>query len=564
MLQEDELRKIFVDTSGLLTEEEFAGSVTDARNTNESLQLFILSRYFIDEERFISLLSEYYEVPGTQLPIIHIEPEALKTISREYAANNQVLPFKIERDTLHVAMTNPKDTEVVNRLGSVSQHKLKIYVSSEEAILRALSLYNGDVIDLLRNKIEKQNFDTSTDVLGDLIEAAVVASASDVHVEPGDTETLIRFRIDGALQTVSRIDKQHHEAFIARIKVVSKLKMDEHRTPQDGRFTEKVSGKSVDVRVSMVPSVWGEKAVLRVLIKGAMHFNLTSLGFADDDLEKITRHLRSSHGMILLCGPTGSGKTTTLYGCIKSIASDRIDVVNISTVEDPIEYTISRITQIQIQPDIDLTFANGLRSLLRQDPDVLMVGEIRDGDTAQMATRAALVGRLLLSSVHAHDAVSAIPRMLSMESDPYLLADTLRLIIAQRLVRRLCQHCRSSYILDGDTRALLEKHHRLFQSLEVLHAYGYIGDDVLHGEELRLYKAVGCEHCNHTGYLGRVALYEVLEVDDRLRTHIANRQDILTIRNELYSQGFKTMFVDGLQKARTGVTDIAEVIRAVS
>jgi type II secretory ATPase GspE/PulE/Tfp pilus assembly ATPase PilB-like protein len=390
---------------------------------------------------------------------------------------------------------------------------------------------------------------------------AELTEASDIHIEPNEEETLIRFRIDGLLRRMSRYPRSHHASLIARIKVLANLRIDERRIPQDGRFSADAGGQLLDFRVSTVPSAWGEKAVLRVLRKEAGFVDLANLGMLETDLEIVRRYLRRPYGMILVCGPTGSGKSTSLYAFLQEIGSERIEVLNISTVEDPIEYAIPCVTQMSIQPEIDFTFAAGLRSLLRQDPDIIMVGEIRDRETADIAVRASLTGRLLLSSLHTNDAVGTVPRLLDMGIESFLVSSTLTLVIAQRLVRKLCTLCRRSYEPTGETLKLVSERFDA-RATSILARIGVLpqGPDPMRG--VRLFRAAGCPQCGHSGYQGRTAVFEILEVDDAFREAIRERRDTLTIRRMAIDRGMKPLAVDGLAKVVLGITDLDEVIRS--
>ena len=406
----------------------------------------------------------------------------------------------------------------------------------------------------------QERLESTVELLDSVMEAAVIMDTSDIHIEPYESELIVRFRIDGLLRTIVTIPKKMAPSITARLKVISELKVDETRLPQDGRFAQMIKGQEVNFRISTVPSLWGEKLVMRVLPKEAHLFDMHNLGLLDVDRELIRLYLKRPHGMILVTGPTGSGKTTTLYACLQQIGNDRIESVNISTIEDPVEYTMPRITQIQAKPDINLTFASGLRALLRQDPDIIMVGEIRDKETADSAVRSALVGRLVLSSLHTNDAASTIPRLLDMGIEPYLISSTLSLVIAQRLTRRLCTFCRYTYEPDVSTLQDLLKNHDLLRGLQRLKKSGMIPDS--NTSNIRFYKAKGCTHCDETGYQGRSGIYELLQVTPRIQDAIKARVDSNTVRQVAYEEGMKSMFDDGLAKVITGEIDLAELLHA--
>jgi type IV pilus assembly protein PilB len=363
------------------------------------------------------------------------------------------------------------------------------------------------------------------------------------------------------LQQASTIPNDLYMGVVTYFKVKSGLKIDQSRLPQDGRLSLSVKGQEVNIRLSLVPSLYGEKIVMRILPKEAHVIDINSLGLLDSDLNIIQRNVKRPFGMILVCGPTGSGKTTSLYAFIQEIGMDKVNIVNISTIEDPIEYTIPRVTQIQTQPEIDLTFSSGLRALLRQDPDIIMVGEIRDEETADISVRAALVGRLLLSSIHTNDAVGVIPRLLDMGVEPYLVASTLAMVVAQRLARKLCTYCRQSYQLTDEDMQHLGALHDLNASMQLLKKVNIVNEVDI--RQLRFYKAVGCDKCDNTGYSGRTGLYEVLEINDEFRRSIGRDTNTATLKEIAVKNGMKTMFDDGLAKASLGIIDLPELLRVV-
>lgn len=380
-----------------------------------------------------------------------------------------------------------------------------------------------------------------------LIEDAHALRASDIHIEPGEGTVTVRLRIDGALTDACAVPKNVLPEVIARIKVLAQLRTDEHQAAQDGRFrTTLVNGDMVDVRVSITPTYYGENAVMRLLAGGASEHTLESLGFSPSDAQKIERAVRRPFGMILSTGPTGSGKTTTLYTLVKRLNTKNISIV---TIEDPIEYAIPGITQIQINARSGLTFANGLRSILRQDPNVIMVGEIRDPETATISVNTALTGHLLLSTLHTNDAATTLPRLLDMGIDAYLVASTVNIAIGQRLVRRICAHCKKPHTLTEAEQISLR------ESLPTrLRLPGQELPDTFH-------EGTGCEKCEHTGYAGRIGVNEVLEVGPEVRDAILRKAPAIVLKDIAVANGMTTMFEDGFNKAVDGHTSIAEIIR---
>ncbi len=366
---------------------------------------------------------------------------------------------------------------------------------------------------------------------------AVNLSASDIHIEPYENTSIVRLRLDGVLHEYTRIPLSLHEQVVSRIKVLANLNVAERRVPQDGKIAVRVGKRHLDIRVSVVPTVFGERVVLRLLEKGGKLLRLEDLGLWEEDLIKLRRLAQKPYGIILATGPTGAGKSTTLYAMILEIKSPKRNII---TIEDPPEYQIEGVSQIQVNPKVGLTFAVGLRAILRQDPDVIMVGEIRDSETAEIAVQSALTGHLVLSTLHTNDAPSAITRLFDLGIEPFLIASALEGVIAQRLVRRICPHCKEPYK----------------PTEEELSELGLSG-------EYTFYRGRGCEHCMGTGYRGRTGIYEVLEVDEEVKKHILKTQDAVELRNFAKSKGFKSMLEDGIRKVLAGITTSEEVLRAV-
>lgn len=575
-LTEQDFREIFVDRSGLLTSAEFDVVQKNAEGLRRPLSQVLMERTAVSPRYFLELVGDFFSLPVTELKIAEVDREALTSVSQAFAEKHLIVPFAKDARSLKVAFADPRNRDVVAAVESTAGVPIAPYAATEQAIRRALLLYRGDIREHLRRMVKRLEKDAAAGesatgevpsilaFLDAIVDTAVILDASDIHIEPFEQETIIRLRVDGLLRTVARVPKVFHDSLIARLKVLARLRIDEHRLPQDGRFNVRVQEQAVDIRLSLVPSYWGEKAAMRVLRKEASLFDLASLGLLESDLEIIVRHLKRPFGMILVCGPTGSGKTTTLYAFLQEIGVEKTDVVNISTVEDPIEYTVARVTQIQIHPEINLTFSVGLRALLRQDPDILMVGEIRDGETANTAVRAALIGRLLLSSLHTNSAVGAIPRLLDMGVEPYLVSSTLSLVVAQRLVRKLCVRCRESYAPSNDVLGRLRELPSFAESVASLKRHGLLSDAKDPFKEVRFFQASGCAHCDHTGYQGRTPLFEILEVTDALRPHITARRDAAAITEVARQEGMKTLFADGLAKVAMGVTDLDELMRVAA
>jgi type IV pilus assembly protein PilB len=384
-------------------------------------------------------------------------------------------------------------------------------------------------------------------LLENIVKQALIHKTSDIHIEPHEDKIVVRFRIDGLLRSAMEIDKNIEQPLIFKIKVASRLRTDEHFAPQDGKIRFIFDGEKVDTRVSILPTSKGEKIVMRLLTQTGKSFALEDLGFQDQQLEKVNKSFRKPYGMIIAAGPTGSGKTTTLYSILKILSSPEI---NITTIEDPVEYDINGINHVQVNNKANLTFANGLRSLLRQDPDILMIGEIRDAETARIATNAAMTGHLVLTTIHTNDAITTIPRMLDMGVERFLVASTVNVIVAQRLARKLCENCKESYKVTADEKAELNK----FRPDIVA--------EIKTGE--RLFKPIGCDKCNKSGYKGRIGLYEVLEATKELKEMIGEGSSVEDLFKQAVKDGLELILDDGIKKARAGVVSIEELVRVTA
>ena len=562
------LQEIFVKKNGILNQKEFDKLFSLSVKLQRPLERIIMEKKLISQRYLLQMLGSYFSVPSAELKIADIDKEALKSINENFAVNNLVVPFAKEGNKLKVAMTDPLNKQLLQAMEKSTGMRIKPHIALERSIRRVCVLYKGSVKEVLERAMthigDKNMSEESSNkmLLNTIIESAVVIEASDIHIEPFEEDVFVRLRVDGMLRTIIVLPKLFHEEMISRIKVMSGLLMDEHRIPQDGRFHVNIENQAVDVRVSIIPSYWGEKVAMRVLLKEGLLYDLTSLGLLASDLELIKKYIQRPFGMVLACGPTGSGKTTTLYSFIQQIGMEKIDVINISTIEDPIEYSIPRVTQMQIHPKVDLTFAVGLRALLRQDPDIIMVGEIRDKETADIAVRVSLTGRLLFSTLHTNDAVSAIPRLLDIGIEPYLISSTLSLVIGQRLIRKICPHCRESYVVDNKTMEKIKQFYDYDYAVESLRKAGILGKSKDPFSDIRFFRAKGCVQCDYLGYQGRTSVFEILEISDEIKNLIMNAsRDCDYIKKAAMKNGFKTLSVDGLAKVILGITDLDEVMR---
>ncbi len=555
MILPEQLRDIILK-SGFITPSDFDGAIKTSQELGKSLTDILIYRGLISEDVLGQLIAEYYSVSYVKLSHKIIPQDVLSLIPEEAATSFRMIPFSREQDTLFLAMEDPSDLEGREFAKRKTGCKLQIFFSTPADLSTAIGQYKRNIKDIFKSIISENISKTSsivdveklaTDVpvvktLDTILEYASAEGTSDIHFEILEDEFLVRFRIDGILHDTLSLPKSIHPAIIARIKILSKLKIDEHRIPQDGRFKFQIKNSFIALRVSILPGFYGENIVLRILPESARPLSLEELGLTGHSLELVQKNIKKPHGMILVTGPTGSGKTTTLYSVLNILNTT---AVKICTVEDPVEYGIRRVNQIQVNPAAGLTFAAGLRSLLRHDPDIIMVGEIRDKETAEMAIHSSLTGHLVLSTLHTNDAAGAIPRFLDMGAEGFLVASTLNLIIAQRLVRKICTSCIEPYEPSREIKQYLEK--TLPDATQIT----------------KFYRGKGCQECNFKGYKGRIGIYEVLAVTDTIRDIIIKRVPADEINKQALREGMVSLLTDGINKASGGATTIEEVLRVV-
>ncbi|MBI2962528.1 MAG: type II secretion system ATPase GspE [Deltaproteobacteria bacterium] len=512
--------------------------------------------------RWAQIVASYYGLPFVeQLPAETVAPELLVRLPIQFAKRHNLLPIAVDGDVVVVATGNPSAIGPIDDLRLVFGRTIRAVVAPAAAIAEAINraydraagstaeLVSGldeERLDLIATELEEPQdlLDASDEapiirLVNQLIFQAVKDRASDIHIEPFERELVVRFRIDGILYDIVKPPKRFQPIIVSRVKIMAGLNIAEKRLPQDGRIRTKIAGKDVDIRVSVIPTAFGERIVMRLLERTATLLELEQLGLVGQNLKTVQRLVRQSHGIILVTGPTGSGKTTTLYAALQKINSNE---KNIITIEDPIEYQLAGVGQMQVNPKIELTFASGLRSILRQDPDVIMVGEIRDVETAEIAIHAALTGHLVFSTLHTNDSFGAVTRLVDMGIEPFLVSSSVNAVMAQRLVRRVCTACRAAYA----------------PSAEQLREVG-IDPQRVTGNVYR--PGGGCAECKHTGYRGRIGIHELLIVDDEVRALIMKNADAATIRRSATSRGMPTLREDGAQKVLDGLTTIEEVIR---
>jgi len=551
------------------------GSVhLEGAKNKQSLEAAILSLKLLDEERLTRAMAAFFGLPYADLRSQSLSKEALAVISQETLENYKIIPFAKEKNLLRVALTNPGDLAALEALEFLAQqhkYRIELYLTSrksfDEAIRksRTISTEVGEALAVIQEKEKKGEAPKKTvekeitakiapeapitKIVDVIIRHATESRASDIHIEPQENDLRIRYRIDGVLQSSLVVPKVVHPAIVSRVKILSNLKIDEQRLPQDGRFHMNIDGRSTDFRVSTLPNVNGEKVVMRILDKSGGVPTLEELGLDGMKLARFKESISKPHGMTLVTGPTGSGKSTTLYAVLNIL--NKIGV-NIVTLEDPVEYFIGGVNQSQINPDIGLTFASGLRSILRQDPNIIMVGEIRDRETAELAVHSSLTGHLVFSTLHTNDAVGAIPRLVDMGIESFLLTASLNLVMAQRLVRKICKSCRQEIAAPAEIRDMIKT------SLKDIPAEEAKGIDL---KTIKLYAGKGCRLCGNSGYIGRIAIYEVLPLSDKIKTLILDNLSYSKLQEQAKAEGMIAMKQDGLIKVLKGVTTVEEVIR---
>lgn len=551
----------------LIAPEKFDALLREAERKNQDFLDILISERVVSEDYLYGIISQMLGVELAALGARQIDEDTLRLLPEEVARQRQVVAFGREPDgAVDVAMLDPTDLETLEFLKQRLQTKIRPFLATTDDLNRGYAVYGlrstADFKKVIEENIQaslrsqtKSAEEAAADlpivaIVDNIMAYAVSLRASDIHLEILEDATLIRYRIDGVLYEIIRVPPVVHNAIVARIKILAGLKLDEHFKPQDGRFRQQIGNQLVDVRVAIMPTYHGEKIEMRLLESTQKPLSLEELGMSPRTAAVVRENLKRAYGMILACGPTGSGKTTTLYAFMNILNRPQVNIV---TVEDPIEYNMRYINQTQINPQAGITFATGLRAILRQDPNIIMVGEIRDKETAGIAVQAALTGHLLLSSLHTNDAPTAVPRLLDLGVPPFLVASVLNLVVAQRLVRRVCQNCIYSYEIEPEVGAV------------VIAQYQELG---IPPEEQRLprilFRGRGCNVCNFTGYRGRLGIFELLEIDDKIRKLIiAPKFELTALREESRRAGGRTMFEDGLDKVQLGLTTIEEVLRVI-
>ncbi len=574
MFSAEQLKKILIQNN-IINEKKFNEFKVAAAKDNVDLLKYLKDKKIISIDILYENAARYFKMPFIKLTDKTIRKDILNLIPETIAHTHKIVVFDKTAKECKLATIKPSNIQIIEFIKKKIGGTIKVYLTTPESIKDIIKQYHKglqtEFKDIVKIQEDKDGGNLAEDgknlkelaedlpivrIVDTLLEYAIFEKASDIHIEPVENEIVVRYRIDGILRKVMALPKTSQLGIVARVKVLANLKLDEHRLPQDGRFKIKISEYQVSFRVSTIPIFNGEKIVMRLLDEKSQILSLDKLGFNKKDLIILKRNIAKPHGMVLVTGPTGSGKTTTLYSILNIL--NKISV-NISTIEDPIEYQISGINQSQVNPKIGFSFATGLRAFLRQDPDIIMVGEIRDQETAEMAVHAAMTGHLVLSTLHTNDAVTTLPRLADMGIPSFLLATTTNCIIAQRLVRKICQDCITSYKLTTETIKDLSRTLDMNKILDTLKIEKIIADKDL--KKLLFYRGKGCKNCNNEGYKGRVGIYEILEITPKIIELINKKADAEKLKQAAAEQDMLSIIEDGFMKAKSGITTIEEVLR---
>lgn len=522
------------------------------KQSDERLGDVLIKEQLVTEQTLIEVLEFQLGIPHVNLGQFPIDSEIIQLVPKEIAKRYLLVPLRKEKNKLFVAMADPMDYFAIEELRMLTGFRIEPCIATKQDLNKTISKYyelqatmDAALSDLV-GTTEEDNSDIVAEdspivvLVNQIINDAVVQGASDIHFDPQDNEFRIRFRVDGMLKTERSLPKSMQNMVIARLKIMGNLNITESRLPQDGRIQIQAQMRAIDIRLSTLPTIYGEKVVMRVLDTKNAQISISGLKFSEQNQQKFERMIRKPNGIVLITGPTGSGKSSTLSATLNDLNDEALNII---TVEDPVEYQLEGINQIQVREEVGLTFAAGLRSILRQDPDVIMIGEIRDTETAQMATRASLTGHLVFSTLHTNSAIESIDRLKDMGIEPYLITSSLEGIVAQRLVRRVCRDCGRTRDVTATEQAVLLK-------------YGF--------HSAQVHAGAGCPACNHTGYRGRIALHEVFEFDEEAKQLILAGAASNEILQNAMKKGYEPLVHDGLQKALSGLTTIEEVIRVVT
>jgi len=552
------LGEMLVDV-GAITEQQLEEALAGQKGSGKRLGTYLVDNNYITEDQLIEILRMQLGIDFIDLNKAKIDPSLVTLVPKNIAKQNRVIPVRLDKDTLYLAMEDPMNFMAVENVRNTTRKRVVPMIAYSRAIDRALSvLYeNEGAAKAMEEMREEQGFTTVEDtanvldsddtnaaptvkLVNSIIERGIVEKASDIHIEPREHEMVVRIRVDGRLNEIMNIPKELQSAVISRFKVMSNMNIAERRIPQDGRaISRRPDGTNIDLRLNSLPTIYGEKIVIRLLTREQSILNPHGIGITDDDIPKFDRLMKNTSGVVLIVGPTGSGKTSTLYTMINALKSD---TVNMISLEDPVEFQIEGVTQVAINEKVGLTFASALRACLRQDPDIICIGEIRDGETAEIAMRAAMTGHFVLSTIHTEDACSAIDRLKDMGVEPYLIAGSVRGVLSQRLVRKICPNCREETKPD-----------------EVL--LDYAGIKNVAGQ--KFYKGRGCHQCFDSGYRGRTGVFEILAMNSKLRDIVATGATGTELRRQISGSDFTPMIVNGRKLVADGVTTVDEIVRTI-
>jgi type IV pilus assembly protein PilB len=576
-LDEQELKEALVSKK-IVTATKWADLSREAVKKKMAMSELLVEKKVLEEEKLTQLAAGFLDVKYIDLKETkQISKEVLFLVPEPIARRYGIIAFAKDKSQLSLAMIDPKDLQTREAIKKKTDLEIVPFVTSKSSLEWGLKQYHTSLEAEFAKIVSKQEQGEGKEsknvteklyemageipvvrVVDTLLEYAIFEKASDIHIEPQEKEVIVRYRIDGVLHDVMTLPKVIQPALVARIKVISNLKLDEHRLPQDGRFKIEKDNYKISFRISTIPIFDGEKVVMRLLDESTRAMTLEELGFIDKNLDIIRRNVKKPHGALLVTGPTGSGKSTTLYTVLSLLNTKGI---NISTIEDPIEYRLEGVNQMQVNPKIGLTFAMGLRALLRQDPNIIMIGEIRDTETAEEAVHAALTGHIVLSTLHTNNAAGALPRLLDIGVEPYLIASTVNAVVGQRLTRKVCQDCKEEYKVDSEFEQSLGQEFNLEALLMVLKREKIIKESVKSLTELTFYRGQGCDKCDSTGYKGRKGIYEVLEVTSQVQDLILKHAPTSQIQDKAIEQGMILMWQDGFIKSLQGQTTLDEVLR---
>ena len=545
---------------GIITEEQLSEALIGQKDSKQRLGTYLIEKQYITEDQLINTLCHQLGIEFIDLTKTTIDPSLIALVPSNVAKPNRLVPVKLEKDTLYIAMEDPLNFPALEYIRNISKKRVVPMIAYSRAIDRALTVVydsegatkameamreEGYTVETERDNVvqeEREEVDTAPTVrlVNSIIERGIVENASDIHIEPREHEMVVRIRVDGRLNEILKIPKELQSAVISRFKVMANMNIAERRVPQDGRAIVKRKGsRDIDLRLNSLPTIYGEKIVIRILMREEGILNPKGIGITDEDIPKFNRLMKNTSGVVLIVGPTGSGKTSTLYTMINTLKND---TVNMISLEDPVEFQIPGVTQVAINEKVGLTFASALRACLRQDPDIICIGEIRDGETAEIAMRAAMTGHFVLSTIHTEDTCSAIDRLKDMGVEPYLIAGSVRGIISQRLVRKICPHCKTEVTPDP---LMLD----------------YAG--IKHFAGQKFYKGKGCSRCFETGYRGRTGVFEILPMTAEMRSIVSSGATGTELRNQIVSTDFTPMVENGRRLIKEGVTTVDEVVRTI-